>query len=192
MRRFLHIITTGSLAVMAPIIAFAWMRSYRACDYVSWTRYRVHWSDSSLGFDTFRLKATSSAGGLRIEYFKSLDGGDPVASPDGIDWWVDPHEPVYPLAADSKWCEGYDAAGFGIARLEVHHNDGVWAYGAYHVVVPYWLIFACILLLPALRCRTALRRRSRAKRGHCVRCGYDLRATPQRCPECGMAAEPLE
>ena len=51
--------------------------------------------------------------------------------------------------------------------------------------IPYWLpalIFACA---PALAIARRFQQFSTTRKGLCRRCGYDLRATPKRCPECG-------
>jgi hypothetical protein len=57
------------------------------------------------------------------------------------------------------------------------------------LILPLWLLAALFSLprtLPMLKRR--LRRRIPA--GCCKRCGYDLRATPDRCPECGAIPTP--
>ena len=56
----------------------------------------------------------------------------------------------------------------------------------YWIVVLTSLIASTVVFLrhSYLRGETELRRRQ----GTCLRCGYDLRATPDKCPECGMAA----
>ena len=53
------------------------------------------------------------------------------------------------------------------------------------VFVPFWAIAAALLTLPAARAIAFARRRRRVPAGRCPACGYDLRATPDRCPECG-------
>jgi hypothetical protein len=56
------------------------------------------------------------------------------------------------------------------------------------VVLPNWLVLAVFGGIPAVfMVRPAVRRLIawRRPRGRCRACGYDLRMTPDRCPECG-------
>ncbi len=52
--------------------------------------------------------------------------------------------------------------------------------------LPYWAVVICAASPGiAVGARLFFRRRYRARHGLCARCGYDLRASTSRCPECG-------
>ena len=75
-------------------------------------------------------------------------------------------------------------AGFSAFR-EVHEG---YAYNGQFWAVPAWSLVFAFTVLPAivvLRELRAARRRRRSRLGLCPACGYDLRASPGRCPECG-------
>ena len=58
------------------------------------------------------------------------------------------------------------------------------------LVIPHWVTgVLCAVPLTAwlVQKRRQRRRRWRDARGLCLRCGYDLRASPALCPECGTA-----
>jgi len=57
------------------------------------------------------------------------------------------------------------------------------------LLVPYWFLLLITAILPA---RAVLRwciQFIRHRRGLCRFCGYDIRATPNRCPECGAGKD---
>jgi hypothetical protein len=58
--------------------------------------------------------------------------------------------------------------------------------------IPYATLIAPCAVMPGVVLTRAWRRRRRARRGLCRQCGYDLRASPQRCPECGSVPEQRE
>jgi hypothetical protein len=60
------------------------------------------------------------------------------------------------------------------------------------VVIPYWCPTALAAILPtifAFKARRWRRERLRKRLGLCQCCGYDLRASTDRCPECGTAID---
>jgi hypothetical protein len=75
-------------------------------------------------------------------------------------------------------------AGIWYVRDSDHNNVRGW-----YLVAPLWMFPAASALLPLLALYPIARRRARARCNECICCGYDLRATPARCPECGTAVK---
>jgi hypothetical protein len=81
----------------------------------------------------------------------------------------------------------WDVRGHGLHFLGFGYSNSILAPGGgFKVVVPYW--FVALLFATVFAGSVVVRRRGRPV-GTCSSCGYDLRATPNRCPECG--AKPL-
>jgi hypothetical protein len=89
-----------------------------------------------------------------------------------------------------KQTSGLFICGFGYGRSSSIYYAPPLAAGAVGrvFVVPFWFLVAMLLIAPV---RSIIRksRDDRSQRwlaqGRCPACGYDMRATPDRCPECG-------
>jgi hypothetical protein len=85
--------------------------------------------------------------------------------------------------------EGY---WIGLTTRDVHWDrsaSGIWQEHHRGIVIGYWLLCA-LATLPSLwwcmsHWRARARRRRRLRLGQCPNCAYDLRASKDRCPECG-------
>ena len=79
-------------------------------------------------------------------------------------------------------------AGFRLSTTELHYLTEIWL--RTKVNLPLWMPFIVFATYPAIAfIRGPLRRHRRRKRGLCLTCGYDLRGSPDRCPECGARIE---
>jgi hypothetical protein len=155
-----------------------WSRSYRLSDRVTWTRESGHTSlRSAQGRVVFALYQADRTG--RPDDVRRLKYDRDAAYPATLE-----RLGVFFLCSDATVkLVHWDRAGFAWAHRRSSRDLIVTA------VAPFWSVALATAASPlgwtTLRLRARRRARRRKNSGLCPACGYDLRATPYRCPECG-------
>jgi hypothetical protein len=192
-RRLLNLLTALSLLLCVAVVAL-WVRSYWRSDSVGWCESNVGIPESQGFLFDAGVYAESAWGkaalcwhriethewtGSRTEPGFSAGSSQSEAPPDfasemvGLGCWL--HRSI---------------AGVEVRATDYQRRADVPHEYSYErmVRVPFWLLAAMTAVLPARWATAARRRRRQKRRGLCRVCGYDLRATPDRCPECGATA----
>ena len=159
-RGVLNLLTLVSLLLCVAVVAL-WVRSYSVGDVVrvrSESRWYQAWSDKgSLRFGTH----------LRSELDFDLPRHQAIVPP--------PYDVVRARRAVNRRLEWNGFRYMAESRAAPSSRS---------VQVPSWFVALLAAILPALWLGRRLLRRYPP--GHCKRCGYDLRASPDKCPECGI------
>jgi hypothetical protein len=90
--------------------------------------------------------------------------------------WTNLQSTLWPCVMGVRDCVT-STLDYGTNACEEH-----WAMG-HAIWLPYWFLWIITAASPTI---WWLRKPARDQPGLCETCGYDLRATPNRCPECGI------
>lgn len=192
-RRLFNLLAAVSLLLAATILA-AWVLSY-SHGYTFENLSRADQSNPAPPKGTWRplyshMAVTGGQGSVTLIRWRvetNCDGGTGGPKSGTGQRFHDPYRPSFGPTTDR-----IDAAGVRFERrsnpqidgLDETHVDG-WL-----LSLPFYLpmvaavlgMFACLQFRgPAAVTEPAMRR--------CSGCGYDLRATPERCPECGYVTQ---
>jgi len=137
-----------------------------------------------------RFVAVAAQRCAALVYLRRFDMGQFQMQPLIVQMGSAPHDFAdYDVGFDAQHHpHHYAALGAQLVIASSHDYPGSRAY--LFAKIPLWLLLLLALPAPALVARRALVSRRRAARGLCLACGYDLRGSISRCPECGtpMAA----
>jgi hypothetical protein len=191
-RRLLNFLSVLSL-LLSVAAALLWVRSYYVGESCDWRGSTAGvGASASLGqLSVKAVGANASLGQLPVK----ASWRDPTrARPTvGLRYHADrpPWRLAVPVGSSTQTLGAgtgtYVSREWGWAGFGVRYNHGRDG-AAVFLLFPHWSVVLAGLILPCARLAVHARRR-RLKRlattGHCATCGYDLRATPGRCPECG-------
>ena len=198
-RRLLDFLTSFLLLPFVVVVAL-WARSYFVEDFISRESDREEAPGVSV---SWTATLTSSWGGVSLLRGILTHTGDPDAVRDLnatvrkrrplplYNGWQREEATSYPVPA------GAHTAGFAWAS---EHQDDSFVLGGqktirirgrvWVLILPYWsvaAVTACAAAPAGLKLASRARRRRWLRRGLCPTCGYDLRGTPEKCPECGAS-----
>ena len=177
-RRTVNLLTLLSLLLCLGIAAM-WVRGVWVSDHWQWADRREAWRRRTV------VALETGRGLLSVRVMTGIDPAwaDPRGGlayyarrpPDHLDRSGMSADVYVNLVVARYW--GTDRSGFAYDRF---------------FIVPLWALVAVTGLLPGARLAAHLvrqhtRRRS-VRTGLCPACGYDLRASPEQCPECGATA----
>jgi hypothetical protein len=165
-RILLNAVTVLSLLLCAATAVF-WVRSYWRTDHV-----RYDWVLQGGRPAVVAGRAVWSRHGRVVAWSQALHE-DP---PEGLGWYAGSK----PNDDDDRSIT--DRPKWQVVGFAWWYDPQPYAF----LIVPHWALAAVAAVLPAWQYGRHMRRgRRRTRAGLCPACGYDLRATPDRCPECG-------
>jgi hypothetical protein len=126
-----------------------------------------------LSFSRWRPSPTATAD--FIEMYRTLPGSMP--------------ERFLRRTMSDAYPNGWRADGRRWSFFWDTENDRTYVVTRYEALGPCWVAFVFAAAAPGWWLARRVRKRRTIRLGLCPDCGYDLRATPDRCPECGRVAK---
>jgi hypothetical protein len=189
MKRFLLNLTATLSLILLMAVVVLWVRSYSHTDYIAMENVfdRADPTPDSPGicWHTWALMSQGGSLGLIGRLYEM----------EGVSEWPE-NGRYFSFGGTSPRCpfsslnKGWSGFWFYCHRRALHPDDASDASVILgrQVTVPMWFLCAGLGILPAMKLKRLLRRP--VNTGLCLACGYDLRTTPDRCPECGAVVTP--
>jgi len=139
---------------------------------VLWVRGHYAAEGCILGTERHTFHLVSARNGIYIAWFKGMQ------TRNASRWF---RSPVSDFA--QMFGGGWRFAGLAHIRHVYTPPSPYAEYWAW--AIPHWALVMATAPIPLWRVIHSRALRRRKREGLCAACGYDLRATPGRCPECG-------